>query len=248
MNRLKMDNVKLKNHSVITNAETSSNIYYPLTQIQNSALHFYDQGFNVMPIPRIGMEHGGKKPPYGKFSPLFYTRLGKSNIPFLFERSNIAVICGRLSMNLFVLDCDNPKTYKWVGHKLNQKGLDSWVVESNRGGHYCLLSQDGEVCNSDPEKQVQILGNRKNVVAPPSVHPSGLIYQWKKKVGNRPPEINIENLSFLNGLSLVKSKPGSLPTAAQKVLIEKDIEDYPSNSEAELSAAMSLFKYVIGCQ
>lgn len=215
---------------------------YPLTRNQQAAIQLYDIGFNVMPIPRVGMEHGGKKPPYGKFSFLFTTRLGRSSLPLLFDRSDIAVICGRLSNNLFILDCDKPQTFSWIGQELEKHNINAWVTESVRGGHYWLLSTEGEVRNATPIAGLDILGNHKYVVAPPSVHPSGLIYQWIKRDGILPPAVFLDKLPFLEGLSLIKARRALLPTVAKSVLIDKNLGNYQSNSEAELAAAMSLAK------
>jgi len=79
--------------------------------VQQSAMELFDAGFNVMPIPRVGMEYDGEKPPYGPFSMLFATRLDRAGLPILFDRSNLAVIVGRLSHNLFVLDCDEARAF-----------------------------------------------------------------------------------------------------------------------------------------
>lgn len=217
-------------------------ILYPLTRTQQAAIQLYDLGFNVLPIPRVGAEHGGKKPPYGPFSILFTSRLGRSSLPLLFERSNLAVICGRLSRNLFILDCDLPHTFQWIGRELEMNNIDSWVTASLRGGHYWLLSSEGEIKNADPQPGLQILGNHKYVVAPPSVHPTGVIYEWIRRNGTLPPTISLDKLLFLEHLSLIKTRQSIFPPVAQIVLIEKNTDDYLSNSEAELSAAMSLAK------
>lgn len=242
MSSSKTDVNELKEHSRAEAPKSQPVILYPLTRIQQAAIQLYDLGFNVMPIPRVGMEHGGKKPPYGKFSVLFSSRLGRSSLATLFERSNLAVICGRLSKNLFILDCDKQQTFKWIGQELANHKIDPWVTESARGGHYWLLSSEGEVINTAPLVGLDILGNHKYVVAPPSVHPTGVIYEWVKQHGSLPPAISLERLSFLEGVTLVKEKKGHLPPVAHRVLEEGNTEGYLSNSEAELASALSLAK------
>jgi hypothetical protein len=89
---------------------------------------------------------------------------------------------------------------------------------------------------------LQVIGNRKYVVAPPSVHPTGLIYSWVNREGEMPSLVTLESLDFIPDLTLVSSKWRKLPPVAHRVLVEGELSSYASNSEAELAAAMSLVK------
>ena len=212
----------------------------PLSPIQQAALSLFDQGFNVMPIPRVGSEHYGKKPPFGRFSSLFSARLLRSSLILLFDGANLAVICGRLSHNLFVLDCDSRYQFNRVRSELAKRRIPAWAVESERGGHYWLLCSQGEVKNCRPAIGLQVVGNRQYIVAPPSVHPTGQIYEWISREGDLPPTVSLEDIDFLPQVKLQSPRLGTLPHIAHRILVEGEISDYPSHSEAELAAARSL--------
>ncbi len=214
--------------------------------VVQAASELHELGFNVLPIPRVGMQHNNKKPPYGPYSCLFITRLPYDYLPFLFEGANLAVICGKLSRNLFVIDCDTHRTFQWVRQELQSRKIAPWIVSSNRGGHYWLLSTDGEVQNSRPLPDIQIIGQNQYIVAPPSLHPKGeIVYHWVQRPGKLPPVVSLDLLDFLPSLELLPARRTALPQVANKVLVEQDPGDYSSNSEAEFAAAMSLAK--AGC-
>ena len=237
------DSVDPKTNNTNLRPTLAPAILQPLTQIQLAALELYDAGFNVMPIPRVGLEYGGKKPPYGRFYYLFTTRLYRASLAILFKRANLAVLCGRLSRNLFVLDCDESRLFGRIGWELKKREIPTWAVQSKRGGHYWMLCSEGEVKNKDNLMPgLQVIGNCQYVVAPPSVHPTGLIYSWTDRDGDLPPSITLETLDFIPGLSVLRPKWGKLPAVAHRVLVDKDLGDYTTNSEAELAAAMSLTK------
>jgi hypothetical protein len=161
----------------------------------------------------------------------------------LFKRANLAVLCGRLSRNLFVLDCDESRLFERIGWELKNRKISPWIVASERGGHYWLLSDGGEVKNKDNALPgLQVIGNHQYVVAPPSVHPTGLIYSWINRDGDIPPLVTLESLDFLPDLTLVSTLRGKLPSVAHRVLIDGELGNYATNSEAELAAAMSLAK------
>lgn len=211
-------------------------------KIIQSAKMLYDLGFNVFPIPFTINEKGGKKVPYGRFSGLFTSRISRSYITRLFKGSNIAVICGKLSMNLFILDCDSEERFESVGKELKSRGIETWIVNSARGGHYWFLSREGEVKNAKPFEDLDVIGNRQYVAVPPSIHPTGVLYEWKWCESPLPAMITLDMLNFIPGLELVNNPLNNLPEKAHRVLIKNDISGYISNSEAEFAAVMSLAK------
>lgn len=213
-----------------------------LSPVQQTALESYDAGFNVLPIPRVRMEYNGRKPPYGKYGLLFATRLHRAYLPELFDRANIAVICGRLSHNLFVVDCDTEREFKRVGQELKKRGIVAWVTVSARGGHYWLLCAEGEIKTSKLSETLEIIGAHGYILIPPSVHPTGTIYEWLHRDGDLPPTVSIDALDFLLGIELVRRREGDLPLTARRVLVEHDTRKYHSNSEAEFAAVMALAK------
>ncbi len=214
----------------------------PYSGVQRAAMEMHAAGLNVIPLPRVKTkDFGGKKPPYGTYSILFTTRLHPDDLPELFKRANVGVIAGRLSQNLFILDCDSPHEFERVGGELARRNIGAWIATSGRGGHYWLRCAEGEVANAKLSDVLQVIGRCGYVVAPPSVHPSGVIYEWARREGELPPLVSIDALDFLP-ISLAKARRGQLPNVARQVLAERKLGDYASWSEAELSAAMSLAK------
>jgi hypothetical protein len=208
--------------------------------VQRAAMELHAAGMNVIPLPRVTMkQYGGKKPPFGSHSILFTTRLHADDLPELFKWANVGVLAGRLSQNLFILDCDSPHEFERVGGELARRNISAWISKSGRGGHYWLRCVEGEIASAKLSDVLQVIGARGYIVAPPSVHPSGVIYEWARREGELPPLVSIDDLDFLP-LSLAKARRGQLPQIARQVLAEGKLGDYASWSEAELSAAMSL--------
>ena len=156
-----------------------------LTDTQATALDLYARGFNVIPL-----QYHKKKA--FRLSPFFTSRLhhcgdecrhaGRENITELFTRHNIGVITGRTSGNLLAIDCDTHEAFRKMGDELTARTIPFWAITSHRGGAYLLRVIEGEAA-SQPKgtckiKDVEIWGNRRLIVIPPSVHPSGTVYQW----------------------------------------------------------------------
>lgn len=159
-----------------------------LTDTQETALDLYRRGFNVIPI-----RYKEKKPYVLK--PLFTARLhdceilgtckhkGIDSIAGLFVHTNIGLIVGRTSGNLFAIDCESPAAFREKGNELTQRMIPFWAYTSARGGVYLCRVIEGEVHNIPKTKMinckdVEVWGNRHFVVIPPSLHPSGVSYQW----------------------------------------------------------------------
>ena len=214
----------------------------PIPTVLGEAKRLYEAGFNTFPIPVVGMECGGRKPPFGKTSVLITTRLAVGSFLRLFQDANLAVMTGRLSDNLFVLDGDSRAAFEFVRDGLAERGIRAWVRSSVRGGQFWMRCADGEIENAKPRPDLDVIGTHKYCVAPPSIHPSGAVLSWLEREGDLPPQVSLATLDFLP-LNLASRKGGgALPNTAQRVLVQRDITRYDSNSEAELGAAMSLIR------
>jgi hypothetical protein len=169
-----------------------------MTAIQSTAVDLYRRGLNVFPLPsawewraRPEFEKDpNKKPPY-LLQPLYFSRLHfcglecyhlpeRERFTALFERANIGVMVGRTSGNLVGIDCDSHTAFETVGCELTRRALHFWGIGSHRGGAYFLRILEGEAANlsETPFPEVQIWGNARYQVLPPSVHPQGTIYRW----------------------------------------------------------------------
>jgi hypothetical protein len=198
----------------IDHIETS--VTRTLSDLQRTAVDLYERGLNVFPIK----PHDKK--PYS-LKPLFYNRLhhcsplcthaGRHDITELFQRDNLAVMTGKTSGNLIAIDCDTHAALDRVGEELTARGLSFWAITGRRGGVYLLRVIEGEAANLKTCKieNVEIWGNRHLIVLPPSIHPSGIVYQWKTpepryhlQRGEGIPTVSIHALDWL-GVTLAKS-------------------------------------------
>jgi len=89
------------------------------------------------------------------------------------ETYNIAIITGRVS-NLIVIDVDDPEKAK----RLNLP--KTATVQTARGFHYYYQYPDGVIIPSKHYEDlgIDLKGDGGYVVAPPSMHPSGVQYKW----------------------------------------------------------------------
>jgi hypothetical protein len=172
----------------------------------DAAFELYFLGLNVFP-----------QPPYQKggwpWKPLQYTRVHPMLLAVLFENyCNLAVMTGRTSGNLFVLDCESKETFEKQGELLRKHNIPIYSVLTNGerdGGHYYFRCRNGEVQNirSKDLPDLEIRGERCYVLAPPSVHPTtGVLYQWHERQTPLPPIVDISQLGWLH-LKLATRQP-----------------------------------------
>lgn len=209
-----------------------------------AAMELYDMGFNIFPL-----EYGSKKST-NQWDALYNARIPGIVIPNIFKKKNIATLTGRLSKNLFVVDCDDETKFNNMRDYLEAKGLASWVVSTSRGGHFWFLSIDGEVVSQKVEDHIEVWGNSHYVITPPSVNKeTGLVYTWLRRDGSLPPSLLLDEIKGLfPSLKVCKPAQGSLfqnglPLLAHEVLVNKNKMQYHSYSEAENAAVWSLIRF-----
>ncbi len=164
------------------------------------ALTLHRLGFNVFPMPFA------QKAGY-PWKAVQYVRLAEDDIPALFRyRANLAVMVGRTSGNLFVIDCETPAEFERQRATLRSIGVTAWAVRTGGGGgHLYLRSADGELANLTLTKaqslglgDCEVRGCRCYVLAPPSVHPdTGVFYEWLARDGDGPPVVPLAALDWL---------------------------------------------------
>ncbi|WP_053071927.1 bifunctional DNA primase/polymerase [Ornithinibacillus contaminans] len=133
-----------------------------------------------------------------------------------YDNRNIGILTGKIS-NIIVLDIDDTSLL----NTLEKMGPlpDTWKVQTNRGYHL-YFNYDKEVPSMKLWDKIDILSNKKQVVAPPSKHPNGRHYKWilsPKDVEKADlPEwlvdylIDYSNQNNLNWTSAKKSKVQSI--------------------------------------
>ncbi len=178
-------------------ADSDTQIKNISSEIQKTAFILYDMGLNPFPLPH------GKKSGY-PWKQLQYTRLDRNDEQYglytLFSgQCNIAIMCGRTSRNLFVIDCESHTALNYHIQQLRQRNIPLWVTETGRGGHIYLFCHDGEVNNvpSGILKDAEVRGKNGYVLAPPSLHPRGKAYSWLYQETDEPPTISIQTIDWL---------------------------------------------------
>lgn len=187
-----------KNKRFSKSSVSNSKTTFSLTYLQQHALSLYDSGLNVFPQP-IGTKGGYP------WKQLQYTRLDREDqlhglLPLFAGQCNIAVMCGRTSGNLFVIDCESPQSFEYHCNQLEQRDIPIWSVQTARGGHIYLRCAEGEVNNIKPGvlKDTEIKGSQGYVLAPPSRHPNGTRYSWIRQDSDIIPVISTQNIDWLS--------------------------------------------------
>lgn len=206
--------------------------------IRDQAMYFYDLGFNTFPILR-----GTKIPSFSVMKGYQYMRLPRYAINWEFETTNIGVMTGRTSNNLFVVDCDNQDTFDEVFAKLDAIDLAKWVYRTPHGGHFWFLSEEGEVRNQAREN-LQIWGQKHYVTIPPSVNQEGEMYRWVRLQGKYPPTLNLKQIFDLIDEKVKVASPmvDGIPAITYRVLVLGQTFGYSTNSEAEHAAVCALVR------
>ena len=96
---------------------------------------------------------------------------------------NLGIVTGSVSRNLFVIDFDNREAYLDFFNDSERREIEenTLVVNTARGVHVYLRSDKTIKCYRIEDKGFDIKGEGGYVVAPPSIHPSGVRYEFISK-------------------------------------------------------------------
>ena len=151
---------------------------------------YLEKGLSVFPL------EPGSKRPYaklladrgyeGSWKPLQEVRPSLEDLEYWFSKpANVAIVCGRVSGNLIVIDFDGPGRFEeWYGglaNYLKDRVRWTWRTRTGRGVHvYFRLKEASLVPRTKPhlKEGIDVKGEGGYVVAPPSVHPSGREYEF----------------------------------------------------------------------
>ena len=148
--------------------------------------------------------------------------------------ANLAVMLGKTSGNLMVIDCDSQDAFKRNLEIVQQKNIPHWAYASFRGGGILVRILEGEVDNKKKclETDVEIYGNHHYAVLPPSLHPQSIYYSWLNinpiADDNITPlkPVSIRELNWL-GISLLYERP-SIDSAIKTNATKLDLTGYPT--------------------
>lgn len=143
-----------------------------MTTIQD-ALDYLRMGLSVIPLnPR------DKKPAISSWAE-FQTRLPTEkeiNAWFSDENKNIGIICGKVSGDLVVIDFDSNETFPFVISDINSIAKETMVVRTGKGFHL-YYRYPGVATFKLQNLKIDVKAEGGYVVAPPSLHPSGVQYE-----------------------------------------------------------------------
>lgn len=164
------------------------------SDLKEAALALWDQGFHVIPlgtpnerppdnhIKRCNgdlaeaMEKWPKTPRIGwkKYQTQAPTREEIEMWWRLWPQANIGLLTG----SVIVVDADSKEAVEFV--ESGQITRTPWVVKTAKGAHfYYQRNPTIEIRNSASKQRLDVRGYGGYVVAPPSVHATGVIYEWE---------------------------------------------------------------------
>lgn len=178
-------------------------------QMHYSRLHFCGKECEER---RLKLHAGNCLPKHASFEELFKNT-------YYATTPNLAVMLGRTSGNLFVIDCDSQKAFETVYQEMGMRSIQYWGYQSGRGGGFLVRLIEGEAKNmaASKIKNVEVFGNCHYCILPPSLHPTGVFYSWISTApillsdNEQVPQVSVSDFTWL-GLTLEKpqEKP-SLP-------------------------------------
>lgn len=125
-------------------------------------------------------------------------------------RCNIAALAGRVSGNLFFLDCETAAAFTHMIKQLTALRIPVWAVRSpstKAGGHIWLRCTDGELENIPKDagyRDLEVWGRAHYVICPGSRHPEprpgNPLYQWERRDGTTIPAVTLDQLADLTDL------------------------------------------------
>ncbi len=196
-------------------------------------------GLNIFPLPY------GKKGGW-KWQDFQFARLLLEDIKLIFQgKCNTAVMTGRTSGNLFVIDCETKKSFHEHEKLLRDANIRIFAVKTGGrrgGGHFYLRCADGEVANVKPGErdEYEVRGNKCYVLGATSLHPDGGFYEWYQRETPEPPVVHLDQVAYLK-LHLVKQTPKPILIAPLMDLC-KNTRRFLEVGEIESERNNSLFK------
>ena len=145
------------------------------------AMMYHAQGLSVIPIKPHSKEPAiAKWKPYQKEAP----SINEIKQWFYNTDNNIGIVTGSVSGGAVVLDFDTEELFREFYSRLDDRLKDivknTWIGKTDRGFHVYLrvFEEEMDVPRSRSFGGVDIKGEGGYVVAPPSVHPSGIRYEF----------------------------------------------------------------------
>lgn len=152
-----------------------------MTESLEAAKSYLDLGWQPVAAPPRG------KAPRGSWKRWQSERVTQRDVDDSFSRpANVFLITGRVG-GLTVLDCDNQEALDYWRERLGSVIDETACVQTGNGWHfYFELEDDGKVYRGRSSSgdtgsgKWDLRAEGGGVVAPPSIHPSGRVYEWTR--------------------------------------------------------------------
>jgi DNA-binding transcriptional ArsR family regulator len=164
-----------------------------VSTLLKSALELWRSGFSVIPI-----QSGSKRPlvPWTEYQSRRPTKEEIRQWWQQYPNANIGIVTGKISGIVVIdLDLDKDKDDNESGAKIYEQAPTDLIVKTGRGGYHLYYRYPEDV-DHVPNRVgllpgVDIRADGGYVVAPPSAHSSGRLYEWTRrgKPGNLPPHL-----------------------------------------------------------
>lgn len=232
--KLEPDTGATKTNAKVSREQVLAYTWDVMTPMQQAAKDLYDAGLNVFPVKEFS------KLPF-TWKVLITTRLYAPQVLDCFvDKCNIAVMCGRTSHNLVILDCETKLASYKHQIEFNRRKLKPWFVQTPHGFHFYFLSADGELQNVQARDMpmggnAEIRASGCYCLMPPSKILDGktgevLEYSWIYKQGALPPVYTIAQLDWLP-LTHYTSKPPATSNNITACLSQRNQDFIESGSE-----------------
>jgi len=139
-----------------------------------SAFKYHERRFCVIPV-----KYGGKNAEIN-WKQFQTEKPGKDQIREWFgdgQKHNLGVVCGKVSGGLVVLVFNRDEDFKPFFNDIDILNQTP-VAHSKRGAHVYLRTDDPVDSRIYPGARLEVKSDGTYVVAPPSLHPSGVHYRW----------------------------------------------------------------------
>jgi hypothetical protein len=183
--------------------------------VYDYAMFYISNGLSVIPIkprdkvPLIKWENYQREPP----------SIVEVRKWFDGTDNNIAIVCGKVSGNLVVVDFDDVELYeeflKGLDGELKDIVENTWLVKTGKGYHVYLRVNSDKPIRTRRFGKIDIKGEEGYVVAPPSIHPSGKRYDFVRFSKTTGHEIRVVSEDQYNKLLVLLEKLSKAKSEAE---------------------------------
>jgi Bifunctional DNA primase/polymerase, N-terminal len=201
------------------------------TPLAGAALEYLEQGFSIVPI------RAGEKRAAGRWQRWQSERMTEQQAEREFSSAHvgsIALVCGSIS-GLTVLDFDGDTGAAAMAALEPLIPSNTPRVGTGGGGIHLYFSHGGErvtVWNWQGSRAGEVRGEGGYVLAPPSIHPSGIPYQWLEPLSTLAPLSDSLRSAILPQNTQV-SQPSNDVRGGSKAFVARGFSDKNSSNWLE---------------